>query len=275
MGLGKTVRLNRIFRHPSRRLCSVALDHFLNYQGSSPAETLNDVPSALERLMPAEPSAVTITKGVALACWPHFAGKVPLIIQAGCFSPDDRVAEITTTAAECARLGADAIAVAIKVRGADEGRSLRFLCDMVTEAAALDMPVIAHIYPRVYTDGKPRIVFTPEEIAWAARCGLECGADVIKIGYTGDVASYSQIVRQTSVPVIAAGGPRCATLELALETMDEAVKAGAVGATIGRNVWGHADPAAALTAFKSVVLDRVTPAAACAGLERKKQHAAQ
>ena len=30
-------------------------------------------------------------------------------------------------------------------------------------------------------------ISSSEEIEWAVRCGIECGADIIKVGYTGDV----------------------------------------------------------------------------------------
>ena len=43
MDLGKQIRLKRIFSHPSGRLCSVAVDHFLNYHHEMPAG-LRDLP---------------------------------------------------------------------------------------------------------------------------------------------------------------------------------------------------------------------------------------
>ena len=36
MNTGKLVRLNRLFSHPSGRLCSVAVDHFIGYQDGIP-----------------------------------------------------------------------------------------------------------------------------------------------------------------------------------------------------------------------------------------------
>src|SRR5262249_39244142 len=159
---------------------------------------------------------------------------IPLIVQAGCFSPDDRILEQLATPEEVVRLGADAIAVAIGVRGPEEGRHLRLLSDAVEAAAHFELPVIAHIYPRRYDGGAPRIVCDPEDVFWAARCGIECGADVIKIAYTGDVASFRQVVASSPVPVVAAGGPRCETPVEALAMMAAAVESGARGATIGR-----------------------------------------
>ncbi len=262
MSLGKSIRLNRLFAHPSGRLCSIAVDHWFGYRSRGEASDLRNLPGTLAQVVPARPGAVTMSKGAAMTCWAPYAGQVPLILQAGCFTPDDRVIETTTTPAECVRLGADAIAIAIGVRGPHEGRFLKMLSDGVTAAARWDIPVVAHIYPRTYTGAEPCIVFHPEEIEWAVRCGIECGADVIKIGYTGDVASFRSIVASCPVPVVAAGGPKAPTLEAALQAMAEAVEAGARGATIGRNVWGHARPAAALKAFQQVILEGVAPAAA-------------
>lgn len=253
MSLGKHVRLNRLFAHPTRRLCSVAVDHWFGYRSAGASLDLVDLPRTLAQVMPAGPSAVTMSKGAAMGCWAPYAGQVPLILQAGCFTPDDRVIEQTTTPEECLRLGADAIAIAIGVRGPHEGKFLRMLSDGVTAAAAWDLPVIAHIYPRDYSKATPTINFRPEEIEWAVRCGIECGADVIKVGYTGDVASFRQIVAACPVPVVAAGGPKAASLEAAVQDMASAIAAGARGATIGRNVWGQSDPAAALRAFQQAI----------------------
>ena len=37
MNTGKLVRINRLFSHPSGRICSVAVDHFIGYaQGLPP-----------------------------------------------------------------------------------------------------------------------------------------------------------------------------------------------------------------------------------------------
>ena len=38
MNIGKLVRMNRLFSHPSGRLCSVAVDHFIGYGAGLPDE---------------------------------------------------------------------------------------------------------------------------------------------------------------------------------------------------------------------------------------------
>jgi class I fructose-bisphosphate aldolase len=259
MSLGKQIRLNRIFSHPSGRLLSIAVDHFIGYGAGLP-RGLTNLPHTLAEVVKAKPDAVTMIKGTALNCWGPHAGKAALILQSCCFTADDRVIELVTDPAECIRMGADAIAISIGVRGSSEGKFLQMLSSTVTAAAKYDLPVIAHIYPRVYDSTGPRIVHDPENIRWAVRVGIECGADVLKVGYTGDVKSFSEIVAESPVPVVAAGGPKCETLKEALKMMSESVQAGGRGATIGRNAWSHADIPAAIRAFKAVIQDGKSPA---------------
>jgi DhnA family fructose-bisphosphate aldolase class Ia len=64
MDLAKTIRVNRLFAHPSRRLCSVAVDHFIGYQKGLP-EGLADVPQTLAKVVAGKPDAITMFKGWA------------------------------------------------------------------------------------------------------------------------------------------------------------------------------------------------------------------
>src|SRR5260370_18259456 len=169
--------------------------------------------------------AVTRSKETAMNCWEPYAGKVPLILQACCFTAEDRVIETMTDTEECVRLGADAIAIAIGIFGPNEGKSLKILASGVTAAAKYDLPVIAHIYPRDFTQGG-KIVHDPESIMWATRVGIECGVDVIKVGYTGDVVSFRQIVESSPVPRIAAGAPKAKTLRAALDAVPAVAEGG-------------------------------------------------
>ena len=261
MDLAKRIRLNRIFSgHASGRLCSVAVDHFIGYQKGLPAG-LTNVPETIAKLMKARPDAVTMLKGMAKGVWEPYAGTVPLIIQSIYFTPDDAIIDCIATANEVLRLGADAIAVAIGCRGPNEGKYLKLLTKAVEEADQIGLPVMAHIYPRDFTDGA-RIVHDHQNIMWAVRCGIECGADVIKVPFTGDAASFREIVATSPVPVVAAGGPRTNTLKDALDMLSKVVESGARGATIGRNIWGMPNPAKALAACKAVIHEGVSSAEA-------------
>lgn len=254
MNLGKLVRMNRIFSHPSGRLCSVAVDHFIGY-GQGLPDGLRRIGPTLAAIVAGEPDAVTMHKGIAAAAWRPYAGRIPMILQSSAVRPDDTARQQLATPEDAVRLGADGFAVAAFVRGETEADYLRVVADCVRDAARYEMPVFCHIYPR---DPEGRISFLPEDIGWAVRCALEAGVDVIKTPYCGDVRAHAQIVSDCPVPIVAAGGPRAETLPAALRMIAEAVQSGARGATIGRNVWGFAQITAAVRAFKAIIHDDKT-----------------
>lgn len=255
MGLGTKIRLARVFSHPSARLFGLAVDHFASYGNFPPGTGLSDLRGTLGQLMAVGPDSVTINSGAAKNYWEPYATKAALIVETGMFTPDDRIQEIWAEPEDAIRLGADAIAVAIAVRGPSEGQHIRQLAETVRKAEKLELPVFAHIYPRNYEGDVPRIEFIPEQIAWAARVGIETGADVIKVGYPGDQKAFAEIVSWSTAPVVAAGGPRTDSLEAALQQVRESIDAGAVGAVVGRNIWGVADSTLAARAYKAVIHD--------------------
>jgi fructose-bisphosphate aldolase, class I len=257
MGLGTQVRLARLFSHPSGNMFGAAVDHFVGY-GNVREGGLADLPGALARVMAGQPDYVSIQPGAARHLWPAYAGKAALAIQAGCFTPDDRIRQLIATPEDAVRHGADALAVAIPVRGTTEGDYIRWLTDSVAAAARYEMPVVAHVYPRDFSNGG-KIVFTPDEIAYAVRIGFETGVDIIKVGYTGDFDSFQKTVATCPVPIVIAGGPRAETLLDALTHTSDALRAGARGAVVGRNLWGHGDTTKAARAFKLVIHDGMAP----------------
>jgi len=255
VGIGKSIRLGRLFSHPSGRLCSIAIDHFINYTKGKLPDGLRNVPRVLGLIAAGKPDAVTMHKGIAASAWEPYAGRIPLILQSSVLQPDDSFApEQFADPEDAVRLGADAIAVVAFVRGNTEARYLKGVAECVRQAVRFDLPVVVHVYPRRF-DKEVTISFEPEEIAWAVRCVLECGPDVIKVPYCNDVAAYRQIIAECPLPVVAAGGPKTKTLADALGMLQEVVQSGARGATVGRNVWGFEKVTEAVHALKAVIHD--------------------
>ncbi|KKU33201.1 MAG: Fructose-bisphosphate aldolase [Candidatus Collierbacteria bacterium GW2011_GWA2_46_26] len=74
-------------------------------------------------------------------------------------------------------------------------------------------------------------------VAYGARIGMELNADFVKVPYTGDVESFEWVVRAAGkTGVLAQGGKKVDWENLDLE-IEGAMKAGAKGIAIGRNVW--------------------------------------
>ena len=238
--LGKQTRLNRIFSHPSGRILSVAVDHLINYPIGLP-QGLRTMGDTLEQIVAGKPHAITMNKGTAMRFMEPHAGKVPFIIQSMALRPEWSEFAWTAPVEEVVALGADAIAVAMFLKGKSEIRYIDHLARVVREAEQYGLPVIPHIYTLSSGSERTSMTHEAEDIFYAVRMGLELGADVIKVPYTGDEASFRDIVRVTPVPVVAAGGPKCKTLEDAAQMMRAVARTGAAGATVGRNVWEFPD----------------------------------
>jgi class I fructose-bisphosphate aldolase len=250
--VGKQIRLSRIFSHPSGRVLTVAVDHLINYPSGMP-EGLRQMARTIELIVQGGPHALTMNKGTAMRFAHLFAGKVPLIVQSMTLRPGVPDYASNTTPEEAVALGADAIAVAMFVKGPDEITYMGHLADVVRAAAPFGLPVIPHIYPLSSGDEHHTITHDPEDIFYAVRVGLEMGADVIKVPYTGDIASFRDIVSVTPVPVVTAGGPKCAEIGDAVTMLRDIAQTGAAGATVGRNVWGFPDIPSAVQRLKEAM----------------------
>jgi fructose-bisphosphate aldolase/2-amino-3,7-dideoxy-D-threo-hept-6-ulosonate synthase len=151
------------------------------------------------------------------------------------------------TATTAMRLDADAVAVSIFYGRGGEPYLTQWLGELIEQCGGLGVPVIGEMMP------PPEHFYAPEQIAHAARIGMELGADIVKTNYCGDVASFQQVVASTRVPIIVAGGPSQDGVDNTIEVAREAVSAGAAGVAFGRRVWQTGDPEAVVRGLREVV----------------------
>ncbi len=109
------------------------------------------------------------------------------------------------------------------------------------------------------------ISYTPEDIAWAVRCAVEVGADVVKTPYCGDIAAHRQIAEDCPVPLVAAGGPEDHDLRRraarACGTWSKRARSAPPSAATSGD---FPNITANVEAFKAVIHDRLSPAEAMA-----------
>jgi class I fructose-bisphosphate aldolase len=78
--------------------------------------------------------------------------------------------------------------------------------------------------------------------AYAARVGMELGADIVKVHYTGSTEKFQWVVRSAGqTKVLSSGGERSTDTET-LRVAKEVMSTGAAGMAIGRNIWESDDP---------------------------------
>ena len=124
------------------------------------------------------------------------------------------------------------------------------LGEVARVAEEWSMPLLAMLYAR-----GPRISneFDPAVVAHCARVGVELGADIVKVPYTGDIDSFADVIAGCCVPVVIAGGPRTETTRQFLEMVDNSLKAGGSGLSVGRNVFQHPKRVQLVRALRGLV----------------------
>jgi fructose-bisphosphate aldolase/2-amino-3,7-dideoxy-D-threo-hept-6-ulosonate synthase len=116
------------------------------------------------------------------------------------------------------------------------------------------MPLLAMMYAR---GPKIKDETAVEAVKLAARVGAELGADIVKTTYTGDPDSFREVVEGCPVPVVIAGGSKLNDLET-LNMIEGAMKAGAAGLSVGRNVFQHEHPDRLVRAACAIVHESKT-----------------
>ncbi len=247
---GKTIRMNRILE--SGRAVIVPMDHGVS---EGPIEGLGDMGRMVGLVEKGGASAVLLHKGVIKSLRsPPKCGMI-LHVSAGTKLGEDKNRKVLVSSVDQAlKLGADAISLHVNIGGCEtEPDMLGDLGEMADECDAMGMPLLAMTYAR----GK-NATGTPEEIAHVARIGGELGADIVKCPYTGDIKSMRAVTDSCPVPVVIAGGPRCENDHDVLKMVEDAMAAGAIGISLGRNIFQHVRPDLMTAALRAVILDGVS-----------------
>ncbi len=250
MGIGKLVRLERIMNRTTRRTIIVPMDHGVS---SGPIEGIVDIKWAVDEVAQGGANAVVLHKGMVRAGHRGGGKDIGLIVHLSAstdLSPSKNDKVLVCSVEEAIKLGADAVSVHVNI-GADREREMLRDMGIVSKACEeWQMPLLAMIYGR-----GPKIEnqYDPKVVAHCARIGAELGADVVKVPYTGDPESFSMVVDGTPIPVVIAGGPKMKSEREVLEMVLGAVKAGAAGLSIGRNIFQAKKPSLMVKAMATIV----------------------
>lgn len=140
---------------------------------------------------------------------------------------------------EALELGAVAVGYTIYLGSRYESVMLSEFDKIEEEAHKRGIPVITWIYPRGKSVEKKS---EKELMAYAARTGLEIGADIIKIKYDGNPRDLQWAVKAAGkARVVIAGGVKEDEKNFLKQARD-IVNSGAAGLAVGRNVWQSSDP---------------------------------
>jgi 2-amino-4,5-dihydroxy-6-oxo-7-(phosphonooxy)heptanoate synthase len=142
---------------------------------------------------------------------------------------------------EAVQLGADAVSVHVNLGSLDEGRQIADLATVSEACEQWNVPLLAMVYPR---GPQIRDCHDPDLVAHAVTLAADLGADIVKTVGVGSVAAMADIVAACPVPVIVAGGPPLGTAVELRSYVSDALRGGAAGVAMGRNIFQAADPGA-------------------------------
>lgn len=188
-------------------------------------------------------TGVILQKGIAEKYYAGGNYKVPLIVKlngkTNLVKDLDPYSAQVCSVKEALSYRAAAVGYTIYVGSIFESKMTEEFGKIEQEAEEAQIPVVAWMYPRgknVPDENDPKV------IAYAARVGLELGADVVKVRYTGDIASFKWVIQSAGKTKVVVMGGSKEPEEVFLQKTREVMEAGAIGLAVGRNVWQHPKP---------------------------------
>ena len=249
----RRLRLRRLYRHGDGRLLVVPLDHSVTdgplIGGLSGTRSLDGL---VGQISSNGADALVLHKGSLRHISHQRFANTSLIVHLSAstmYAPDPDGKYLVAGVEESLRLGADAVSVHVNIGSAGERQQISDLA-MVSDACdRWNVPLLAMMYPRGPRVDNPR---DPALVAHAITVGADLGADIVKTLYVGSSSAMADVIRSVSVPVIVAGGPR-QDGPSALAYVREALRGGACGVAMGRNVFQAADPGAMVRQLSEVM----------------------
>jgi class I fructose-bisphosphate aldolase len=219
----------------------LAYDHGMEHGPSDFRDKNVDPRYVLDIAKKAGYNGIILHKGIAEKYYNKGYSKVPLIVKLNGKTnlyKGEPLSEQICTVDEAIDLGARAVGYTIYIGSAHESKMFEEFGKIIDQAHDAGIPVILWAYPR----GKSVKKVTPKLVEYAARVGLEMGADFVKVKYTGTADSFGRVVNAAGkCRVLCLGGSKLTDAQF-LKLARNAKAAGAKGMAVGRNIWQHKDP---------------------------------
>lgn len=250
MDWGMKNRMARIINPKTGRAVMLAFDHgyFLG-----PTHKL-EVPR--ETITPLLPYADTImlTRGVLRSSVdPESCANMVLRVSGGSsiVGPDLSDEGLTTSFRDAIRLNAAGVGISVFIGSEHEKQTLLNLARLVDKGEDYGIPVLG-----ITAVGKELEKRDARYLALSCRICAELGTHIVKTYYCED---FEKVTASCPVPVVIAGGPKLETEMDVFEMTYNAIRQGAVGVDMGRNIWQNDHPVAVIRAIRSIVHENGNP----------------
>ncbi|MDH3975257.1 MAG: 3-hydroxy-5-phosphonooxypentane-2,4-dione thiolase [Deltaproteobacteria bacterium] len=257
-------RMAQMFNPQSGRTVLLAVDH--GYFQGAPAGLIN-LRETLNPLLPYCDAVSPTIGGLKTSMDPTC--RTPVILRATGGNSmrrsdelDDEI--VTVSAEEMVRMNAIGFTVSCYIGLPHQSQTIESLTALTEEAHRYGLvsigitavgadPVLTRFVKGEREDGGELTEEDKKEalryLKHACRVVSENGADIVKTYYCD---GFEEVVEACLSPIVIAGGTKRPTRE-ALEFTYNAIKAGAVGVDMGRNIFQNENPVAMIRAVRSVV----------------------
>jgi putative autoinducer-2 (AI-2) aldolase len=249
---GMKNRLARTFNPATGRTVMLAVDHGY-FQG--PTTGLERIDLSIVPLLP-QCDALFCTRGILRSLIPAESQK-PMVLRASggpsILREELSDEEIAMDMDDAVRLNAAGVGIQVFIGGEHETRSVCNMTKLVDAGVRVGMPVMG-----ITAVGKD-MVRDAKYFRLACRIIAELGAQYVKTYYVE--REFETVTASCPVPIVMAGGKKLPELE-ALTMAYNAVRQGAAGVDMGRNIFQSDAPRAMIAAVSAVVHKGAKPAEA-------------
>jgi fructose-bisphosphate aldolase/2-amino-3,7-dideoxy-D-threo-hept-6-ulosonate synthase len=255
---GKKIRLNRLIQKETNTCIIFAIDH-----GLTSTVLFKGIVNTRERVKQAIRGGANVfmmSRGFAKQAADEFKRDTSLALMLSAAAAgrhkesNESIITPIGSVEEALRIGADAVVVFVALQGENEAEMISYVSEVGEACELLGMPFITEAeFPTTYMakDTSAFQKYGVEYLKRNVRLCAELGADIIKTNWSGDTESFAEIVEAASLPVVVAGGPLTTDEEL-LTRMEMAKQAGAIGCSVGRNIFEHKNPEAITRAIAQI-----------------------
>ena len=228
-------RMRRILKSDGKSVI-IAMDHG---QSLSVNPALDDTGAVLERIVRGGADAVIVTYGIAVK-YADILQDVGVIVRmdggGSKFTKRDTFPRLLYSVEDALKIGADAM-VCMGFPGVTyEHECMENLAFLAAQSREWGLPLIAEMLPGGFGATPEKSV---DNLVVSARIGCEYGAQMIKTNYAGTPEEFRRVVQASYQPVVVLGGERTDDLASLFRCIEDAMRVGAAGVAIGRNVWSR------------------------------------
>ncbi|HYW00267.1 MAG TPA: hypothetical protein VE862_02290 [Candidatus Acidoferrum sp.] len=249
-GIGKKIRLARIM--PSNRSIVVPIDHGIEAYYPE----LEDPSNLVREFVDAKADAILLRRGTLFKVQDILAGRMGIVYRvtgATGTSADPADQMLITSVEEAMRDGADCLVYTITIGHPHENEMFRRFGILSDAAHEHEIPLMGEVEPwSKSTENRGEL------LRQGTRSLCEEGADIMKCYFPEERDYYRKIVKYSLVPVIAAGGAKMNSGREVLEFVKQVMDAGAIGTSIGRNIWQYKEPKKMILAISKIVKENAS-----------------